>query len=198
MVLLLWTSCCFSKYCESNFLSSIAFIIIIYVFITLPTSSMFTTPKKHFKKSLNWKREGEWVSEPDPADNCISLTSPVTPCRPSRAPPWACTGVPERATSLRTGVAVTWVPSTMTACPTAAPSGSPCKCEVWRQGMCLWPQQWRALPLLQTPLMLFFSLFNNCQSSPLHSFRTEHAHRCTNNTYLTFFFFLLTPPNHLL
>lgn len=104
-------------------------------------------------------RASEWVSEPVPADNCISLTSPVTPCRPSRAPPWACTGVPERATSLRTGVAVTWVPSTMTACPTAAPSGSPCKCEVWRRGMCIWPQQWRALPLPQTPFKIIFSFF---------------------------------------
>lgn len=70
--------------------------------------------------------QGEHV----PRDNCISLTSPVTLYRPSRAPQWAHTGVLERAMSLITGVAVTWVPSTKMACLTAAPSGSQCKCEV--------------------------------------------------------------------
>lgn len=66
----------------------------------------------------------------------IAFLSPVTLCRPSRAPQWAHTGVPERAMSLITGVAVTWVPSAKMACLTAVRSGSPCKCEVtpWHLG----------------------------------------------------------------
>lgn len=67
----------------------------------------------------------------------IAFLSPVTLYRPSRVPQWAHTGVAERAMSLITGVAVTWVPSAKTACLTAVPSGSQCKCEVtpWHLGI---------------------------------------------------------------
>lgn len=67
----------------------------------------------------------------------IAFLSPVTLYRPSRVPQWAHTGVLERAMSLITGVAVTWVPSAKMACLTAVPSGSQCKCEVtlWHLGI---------------------------------------------------------------
>lgn len=67
----------------------------------------------------------------------IAFLSPVTLYRPSRAPQWAHTGVLERAMSLITGVAVTWVPSAKMACLTAVPSGSQCKCDLtpWHLGI---------------------------------------------------------------
>lgn len=85
----------------------------------------------------------------------IAFLSPVTLYRPSRAPQWAHTGVLERAMSLITGVAVTWVPSARMACQTAVPSGSQCKCEVtpWHQGLhgCHGCMHWRSAGILTYP-----------------------------------------------
>lgn len=116
----------------------------------------------------------EGQEEHVPRDNCISLTSPVTLYRPSRAPQWAHTGVLERAMSLITGVAVTWVPSTKMACLTAAPSGSQCKCEVTPRHLGIHVQE------------RFHGCMHWCTSSTLtYAHGHGHAHTHTHPSFLT-------------